>query len=80
MRQECYMSQSLRSEATSDFNSTVRAEHEFHCSNTASLNHKVTTCIFSQQRPFTVFPPTLNGIFFLHGSSHWNALLYYHRE
>ena len=50
LRQECYMSQSLRREATTDISSTMRAEHEFHCSNTASVNHKVTTFIFSQQR------------------------------
>ncbi|CAL8310668.1 unnamed protein product, partial [Gadus morhua 'NCC'] len=41
LRQECYMSQSLRREATTDISSTMRAEHEFHCSNTASVNHKI---------------------------------------
>ncbi|CAL8346241.1 unnamed protein product [Merluccius merluccius] len=41
LRQECYMSQSLRRESTSDLSYTVRAEHEFYCSNTASVNHKV---------------------------------------
>ncbi|KAG7277414.1 hypothetical protein CRUP_033369 [Coryphaenoides rupestris] len=41
LRQECYTSQSLRRETTSDLSYTLRAEHEFYCSNTASVNHKV---------------------------------------
>ncbi|KAJ3594613.1 hypothetical protein NHX12_003920 [Muraenolepis orangiensis] len=41
LRHECYTSQSLRRETTSDLSYSMRAEHEFYCSNTASVNHKI---------------------------------------
>ncbi|XP_063741934.1 apolipophorins [Eleginops maclovinus] len=41
LRQECYMSQRLRRERDSNLTYTMRAEHEFYCSNTAPINHKI---------------------------------------
>lgn len=42
LRQECYTSQRLRSERDSNLTYIMRADHEFYCSNTAPINHKVT--------------------------------------
>ncbi|XP_042353477.1 uncharacterized protein LOC121951275 [Plectropomus leopardus] len=41
LRQECYMSQRLRSERDSNLTYIMRADHEFYCSNTAPINHKI---------------------------------------
>ncbi|XP_046882872.1 uncharacterized protein LOC124472205 [Hypomesus transpacificus] len=41
LRQECYTSQSLRTDRDANQTYSVRAEHEFYCSNTAPFNHKV---------------------------------------
>ncbi|XP_029309262.1 uncharacterized protein LOC115022426 [Cottoperca gobio] len=41
LRQECYTSQRLRRERDSNLTYTMRAEHEFYCSNTAPINHKI---------------------------------------
>ncbi|KAI4809707.1 hypothetical protein KUCAC02_018573, partial [Chaenocephalus aceratus] len=41
LRQECYTSQRLRRERDSNLTYIMRAEHEFHCSNTAPINHKI---------------------------------------
>uniref|UniRef100_UPI003AABB2CD uncharacterized protein n=1 Tax=Centroberyx gerrardi TaxID=166262 RepID=UPI003AABB2CD len=41
LRQECYMSQSLRSERDPNLSYIMRADHEFYCSNTAHINHKI---------------------------------------
>ncbi|XP_035489892.2 uncharacterized protein LOC118310747 isoform X2 [Scophthalmus maximus] len=41
LRQECYTSQRLRRERDSNFTYIVRADHEFYCSNTAPINHKI---------------------------------------
>ncbi|XP_037642433.1 uncharacterized protein LOC119498040 [Sebastes umbrosus] len=41
LRQECYTSQRLRSERDSNLTYIMRADHEFHCSNTAPINHKI---------------------------------------
>ncbi|CAB1444060.1 unnamed protein product [Pleuronectes platessa] len=41
LRQECYTSQRLRSERDSNFTYVMRADHEFYCSNTAPINHKI---------------------------------------
>lgn len=41
LRQECYTSQRLRSERDSNLTYIMRADHEFYCSNTAPINHKV---------------------------------------
>lgn len=41
LRQECYTSQRVRSERDSNLTYVLRADHEFHCSNTAPVNHKV---------------------------------------
>ncbi len=42
LRQECYTSQRLRSERDSNLTYIMRADHEFYCTNTAPINHKVT--------------------------------------
>lgn len=42
LRHECYTSQRMRSERNSNLTYIMRADHEFHCSNTAPINHKVT--------------------------------------
>ncbi|CAJ1071926.1 uncharacterized protein LOC122887130 [Xyrichtys novacula] len=41
LRQDCYTSQRLRSERDSNLTYIMRADHEFYCSNTAPINHKV---------------------------------------
>ncbi|KAM6948683.1 uncharacterized protein FYW47_016632 [Aplochiton taeniatus] len=41
LRQECYMSQNLRSERKPNLTYGMGAEHEFYCSHTASINHKI---------------------------------------
>ncbi|KAK1879652.1 hypothetical protein KUDE01_027769, partial [Dissostichus eleginoides] len=41
LRQECYTSQRLRRERDSNLTYIMRAEHEFYCSNTAPINHKI---------------------------------------
>ncbi|XP_029560066.1 uncharacterized protein LOC115156670 isoform X1 [Salmo trutta] len=41
LRQECHTSQSLRSEREPNQTYRMRAEHEFYCSSTAHINHKV---------------------------------------
>ncbi|KAM3605075.1 uncharacterized protein V6R79_020226 [Siganus canaliculatus] len=41
LRQECFTSQRLKSERDSNFTYIMRAEHEFYCSNTAAVNHKI---------------------------------------
>uniref|UniRef100_A0A8C7HHR9 Uncharacterized protein n=1 Tax=Oncorhynchus kisutch TaxID=8019 RepID=A0A8C7HHR9_ONCKI len=41
LRQECHTSQSLRSEREPNQTYRMRAEHEFYCSTTAHINHKV---------------------------------------
>ncbi|XP_045070322.1 uncharacterized protein LOC121534786 [Coregonus clupeaformis] len=41
LRQECHTSQSLRSEREPNQTYRMRAEHEFYCSTTAPINHKV---------------------------------------
>ncbi|TKS80112.1 putative uncharacterized protein LOC400499 [Collichthys lucidus] len=40
LRQECYMSQRLRSERDSNLTYIMRADHEFYCSSIAPINHK----------------------------------------
>uniref|UniRef100_UPI0037E98E19 uncharacterized protein n=1 Tax=Semicossyphus pulcher TaxID=241346 RepID=UPI0037E98E19 len=41
LRQDCYTSQRLRSERDSNLTYITRADHEFYCSNTAPINHKI---------------------------------------
>uniref|UniRef100_A0A7N6A2B4 Vitellogenin domain-containing protein n=1 Tax=Anabas testudineus TaxID=64144 RepID=A0A7N6A2B4_ANATE len=41
LRQECYMSQRMRSERNPNLTYIMRADHEFYCSNTAPINHKI---------------------------------------
>lgn len=41
LRQECFMSQRLKSERDSNLTHILRADHEFYCSNTGPINHKV---------------------------------------
>ncbi|XP_045907286.1 uncharacterized protein LOC123972095 isoform X3 [Micropterus dolomieu] len=41
LRQECHTSQRLRSERHSNLTYIMRADHEFYCSNTAPINHKI---------------------------------------
>ncbi|KAG7227140.1 hypothetical protein INR49_013938 [Caranx melampygus] len=41
LRQECYASQRLKSERDSNLTYIMRADHEFYCSNTAPINHKI---------------------------------------
>ncbi|XP_041659525.1 uncharacterized protein LOC121520216 [Cheilinus undulatus] len=41
LRQDCYTSQRLRSERDSNLTYIMRADHEFYCSNTAPINHKI---------------------------------------
>ncbi|XP_040911109.1 uncharacterized protein LOC121193056 [Toxotes jaculatrix] len=41
LRQECYTSQRLRSERDSNLTYIMRADHEFYCSSTAPINHKI---------------------------------------
>nr|XP_057943014.1 uncharacterized protein LOC131138235 isoform X3 [Doryrhamphus excisus] len=41
LRQECHTSQSARSERHTNLTYTMRADHEFYCSNTPLINHKV---------------------------------------
>ncbi|XP_030016477.1 uncharacterized protein LOC115437389 [Sphaeramia orbicularis] len=41
LRQECYTSQRLRTEKDSNLTYVMRADHEFYCSNTAPINHKI---------------------------------------
>lgn len=45
LRQECYTSQRVRSERDSNLTYVLRADHEFHCSSTAPINHKVPGCV-----------------------------------
>lgn len=40
--QECYTTQRVRSERDANLTNVMRADHEFYCSNTAPVNHKVT--------------------------------------
>ncbi|XP_037837860.1 uncharacterized protein LOC108248532 [Kryptolebias marmoratus] len=40
LRQECYMSQRVRSGRDSNLTYIIRADHEFYCTNTAPINHK----------------------------------------
>lgn len=54
MRQECHTSQSLRSEREPNQTYRMRAEHEFYCSTTAHINHKVT--IGNRKDMFNVIP------------------------
>ncbi|XP_030607400.1 uncharacterized protein LOC115795564 [Archocentrus centrarchus] len=39
--QECYTSQRVRSERDSNLTYIMRADHEFYCTNTAPINHKI---------------------------------------
>lgn len=55
--QECYTSQRMRSERDANFTNVMRADHEFYCSNTAPINHKVTRSI--SQRNDTEIPHML---------------------
>ncbi|KAL0966760.1 hypothetical protein UPYG_G00299790 [Umbra pygmaea] len=41
LRQECHTSQSLRSDREANQTYHIRADHEFYCSNTATINHQV---------------------------------------
>ncbi|XP_074545635.1 uncharacterized protein LOC141804879 [Halichoeres trimaculatus] len=41
LRQDCYTSQRLRGGKDSNVTYVTRADHEFYCSNTAPINHKV---------------------------------------
>ncbi|XP_068456308.1 uncharacterized protein [Clinocottus analis] len=41
LRQECYTSQRLKSERDSNLTYIIRGDHEFYCSNTAPINHKI---------------------------------------
>ncbi|XP_060899653.1 uncharacterized protein LOC132978452 [Labrus mixtus] len=41
LRQDCYTSQRLRRERDANLTYIMRADHEFYCSNTAPINHKV---------------------------------------
>uniref|UniRef100_A0AAV2JUM6 Vitellogenin n=1 Tax=Knipowitschia caucasica TaxID=637954 RepID=A0AAV2JUM6_KNICA len=41
LQQECFTSQRLKSERDSNHTYIMRADHEFYCSNTAAINHKV---------------------------------------
>ncbi|XP_026169161.1 uncharacterized protein LOC113134139 [Mastacembelus armatus] len=41
LRHECYTSQRMRSERDSNHTYMIRADHEFYCSNTAPINHKI---------------------------------------
>ncbi|XP_054625428.1 uncharacterized protein LOC129177877 [Dunckerocampus dactyliophorus] len=41
LRQECHTSQSVRRERHTNLTYTMRADHEFYCSNTPPINHKV---------------------------------------
>ncbi|KAM8851209.1 uncharacterized protein AB9W97_022010 isoform 3-T3 [Spinachia spinachia] len=41
LRQECYASQRLKSERDSNQTYILRADHEFYCSNTGPVNHKI---------------------------------------
>nr|XP_040026805.1 uncharacterized protein LOC120815845 isoform X3 [Gasterosteus aculeatus aculeatus] len=41
LRQECFMSQRLKSERDSNLTHILRADHEFYCSNTGPINHKI---------------------------------------
>ncbi|KAE8291162.1 hypothetical protein D5F01_LYC10756 [Larimichthys crocea] len=41
LRQECYMSQRLRSERDSNLTYIMRADHEFYCTSIAPINHKI---------------------------------------
>ncbi|XP_057713493.1 uncharacterized protein LOC130929889 [Corythoichthys intestinalis] len=41
LRQECYTSQSVKSERHANFTYTMRAHHEFSCSDTPTINHKI---------------------------------------
>lgn len=40
--QECYTTQRVRSERDANLTNVMRADHEFYCSNTAPVNHKVS--------------------------------------
>ncbi|XP_056913419.1 uncharacterized protein LOC130539234 isoform X1 [Takifugu flavidus] len=39
--QECYTTQRVRSERDANLTNVMRADHEFYCSNTAPVNHKI---------------------------------------
>ncbi|KAM8838905.1 uncharacterized protein ACB058_015501 isoform 2-T2 [Synchiropus picturatus] len=41
LREECYTTQRVRSESHFNFTSNMRADHEFYCSSTAPINHRV---------------------------------------
>ncbi|KAK7945812.1 hypothetical protein WMY93_001540 [Mugilogobius chulae] len=41
LHQQCFTSQRLKSERGSNHTYIMRADHEFYCSNTAAINHKV---------------------------------------
>ncbi|XP_019733519.1 apolipophorins isoform X1 [Hippocampus comes] len=41
LHQECHTSQSVKSERHANLTFTMRADHEFYCSNTAAINHKI---------------------------------------
>ncbi|XP_036072052.1 uncharacterized protein LOC112147563 isoform X1 [Oryzias melastigma] len=41
LHQECYTSQKLKSERDANLTYIMRADHEFHCTNTDPLNHQI---------------------------------------
>ncbi|XP_037131472.1 uncharacterized protein LOC119136818 isoform X1 [Syngnathus acus] len=41
LHQECHTSQSVKSERHANLTYTMRADHEFYCSNTPPINHKI---------------------------------------
>ncbi|XP_077415011.1 uncharacterized protein LOC144044458 isoform X2 [Vanacampus margaritifer] len=41
LHQECHTSQSVKSERHANLTYRMRADHEFYCSNTPSINHKI---------------------------------------
>lgn len=56
LRQECYTSQRLRSGKDSNLTYILKADHEFYCSNSAPINHKVTeTESVTQNRTLLVY-------------------------
>ncbi|KAF7669802.1 hypothetical protein LDENG_00124500 [Lucifuga dentata] len=67
LHQECHMSQSLRSERDPNLSYIMRADHEFYCSNTAPINHKI-------QLRHEESPSHIRSILDISYGKHWDEI------
>nr|XP_043895928.1 uncharacterized protein LOC122778275 [Solea senegalensis] len=67
LRQECYASQRLKSERDSNSTYIMRADHEFFCSSTAPINHKI-------QLRHEESPRHINSALHMSYGKHWDEI------